>query len=195
MNFLNQKPCIPSWPGVFQFDTFLSVVLSKSVCILAFGPSSSCSSSLVIWFIHSAFSLCCFGCHILVQNRSVEQMVFNWSLSDNKSPQISWNLLGILADFNNAVVWMVSSSPFISKSSSSFDNPLVTVPSEPIMIGINVTYVSHSFFSSLVRWTYLSFFSLSFNFTLWAARTAKLTLFQVVFFFIIMKSDHLADIK
>ena len=69
-NFLNQKPCIPWWPGVFRFHTFLSVVLSKSVCISAFGPSSSCSSSLVIWFIHSAFSLCCFGCHILVQNRS-----------------------------------------------------------------------------------------------------------------------------
>ena len=23
VNFLNQKPCIPSWPGVFQFDIFL----------------------------------------------------------------------------------------------------------------------------------------------------------------------------
>ena len=31
-------------------------------------------------------------------------MVFHWSLSDNKSPQVSRNLLGILADFNNAVV-------------------------------------------------------------------------------------------
>ena len=36
VNFFNQKPCIPSWPGVFQFDTFLSVVLNKSVCISAF---------------------------------------------------------------------------------------------------------------------------------------------------------------
>ena len=68
---MNQKLCIPSWPGVFQFDTFLSVILSISVYISAFGPSSNCSSSLVIWFIHSAFSLCCFFCHILVQNRSV----------------------------------------------------------------------------------------------------------------------------
>ena len=58
VNFLNQKPCISSWPGVFQFDTFLSVVLCKSVWISAFGPSSSSSSSLVIWFIHSAVSLC-----------------------------------------------------------------------------------------------------------------------------------------
>ena len=35
VNFLNQKPCIPSWPGVFQFDMFLSVTLIKSVCISA----------------------------------------------------------------------------------------------------------------------------------------------------------------
>ena len=34
-------------------------------------------------------------------------MVFQWCLSDSKSPQVSWNLSGILADLNNAVVWMV----------------------------------------------------------------------------------------
>ena len=55
MNFLNQKPCIPSWPGVFQFE-FFRVVLSKSMCISAFGPSSSSSNSLVL-IIHSAFLL------------------------------------------------------------------------------------------------------------------------------------------
>ena len=60
--------CIPSWPGVFQFDIFLSVDLSKSVCISDFGPYSSPSSSLVILFIHSEFSLCFFCCLILVQN-------------------------------------------------------------------------------------------------------------------------------
>ena len=58
VNFLNQKPCIPLWPGVFQFDTFLSVVLRKLVCISAFGPSLCSSSSLLTWFIHLAFSLC-----------------------------------------------------------------------------------------------------------------------------------------
>ena len=58
VNFLNQKPCIPSWPGVFQFDILFSVVLSKSMRISALGPSSSPSSSLVILFIHSAFSFC-----------------------------------------------------------------------------------------------------------------------------------------
>ena len=71
VNFLKQKPCIPSWPGAFQFDILFSVVLSKSTCVVILGPSSSPSSSHVILFIHSAFSLCFFGSHILAQNRSV----------------------------------------------------------------------------------------------------------------------------
>ena len=58
VNFLNQKPCIPSWPGVFQFDIIFRVVLSKSVCISTFGPSSSPFNSLVILFIHSTLPLC-----------------------------------------------------------------------------------------------------------------------------------------
>ena len=57
VNFLNQKPCIPSWPGAFQFDILYSVVLSKSMSISVLGPSSYSSSSLVILFIHSAFLL------------------------------------------------------------------------------------------------------------------------------------------
>ena len=38
-------------------------------------------------------------------------MVFHWRLSDSKSPQVSKTLLSILAIFNNAVVWMVSTRP------------------------------------------------------------------------------------
>ena len=41
-------------------------------------------------------------------------MVSHWSLIDNKSSQISRTLLSILADLNNAVVWMVSTDPVIS---------------------------------------------------------------------------------
>ena len=78
-------------------------------------------------------------------------MLFHWSLSDSKSPQVSRTLLSILADHNNAVVWMVSTCPFISKSSSPFINPLVTVPRAPITIAINVTFMFHSFFNSLAR--------------------------------------------
>ena len=108
-------------------------------------------------------------------------MVSHWSLRDSKSPQVSRTLLSILADFNNAVVWMVSTCPLISKSSNPFINPLVTVQRAPITIGINVTFMFHSFFNSLARLRYLSFFSLFFNFTLWSAGTAKSTISQILF--------------
>ena len=42
-------------------------------------------------------------------------MVFHWSVSDSKSPQVSRTLLSIRADLNNAVVWMVSTHPLIFK--------------------------------------------------------------------------------
>ena len=73
-------------------------------------------------------------------------MVFQWSLSDSKSPQDFRTLLSILAVLNYAVVWMVSSCPPISKFSNPFNNPLVTVPKAPITIGIIVTFMFHSFF-------------------------------------------------
>ena len=41
-------------------------------------------------------------------------IVFLWSLSDCKSPQVSRTLLGILADLNKVVVWSVSTCPLIS---------------------------------------------------------------------------------
>ena len=109
-------------------------------------------------------------------------MVFHWSLSDSKSPQVSKTLLSILAVLNNAVVWMVSTRPPTSKSFSPFSNPLVTVPNAPITIGIIVTCMFHSFFNSLARSRYLSLFSHSFSFILWSARTAKSTILQVLFF-------------
>ena len=86
-------------------------------------------------------------------------MIFLWRLSDSKSPQVSRTLLSILAVFNYAVVWMVSTRLPNSKSSSPFDNPLVTVPKVPITIGIFVTFTFHSFFNSLARSRYLSLFS------------------------------------
>ena len=82
-------------------------------------------------------------------------MVFHWSLSDSKSPQVSRTLLSILAVLNNVVVWMVSTRPPTSKSSSPFSNPLVTVPNATITIGIIVTCMFHSFFNSLARSKYL----------------------------------------
>ena len=84
-------------------------------------------------------------------------MVSRWSLSDSKSPQVFRTLLSILADLSNAVHWMVSTHPPISNSFK----PLGIVPSAPITIGITVTFMFHSFFSSLAKSKYLSLLSLS----------------------------------
>ena len=96
-----------------------------------------------------------------------------------KSPGL---VLRILAVLNNAVVWIVSTRPPTSKSSGSFNNPLVTVPNASITIGTIVTFMFHSFFNSLAKSRYLSFLSFSFRFILWSAGTAKCTILQILFF-------------
>ena len=123
-------------------------------------------------------------------------MVFHWSLSDCKSLQVS-RTLSIPANLNNALVWMVSTHPLISKSFSACTSPLVTVPSAPVTICIIITFMFHSFFfSSLARSRYLSLFSLSFSFTLWSARMAKSTIQQVLFFLLtITRYGRLAKIR
>ena len=73
-------------------------------------------------------------------------MVSDWSLSDSKSPQVSWTQLSILADLNNAIIWMVSTSLLTSKSSSPFTNPSGVVLSATITISINVTFMFISVF-------------------------------------------------
>ena len=113
-------------------------------------------------------------------------MVCYWSLNDSKSLQVSRTLLSIQADLNNPLVWMVSTCPLISKSSSSFTKPLRINPNAPITIGITVTFMFHSWFSTLATSRFLSVFSLSFFFffffTLWSTRTAKSTNRKVFFF-------------
>ena len=68
-------------------------------------------------------------------------MVFQWYLSDNIYPIISKTLLSILVVLHNVVVWMASIRPPTSKSSSSFSNPLVTVPKALIPIGIIIIII------------------------------------------------------
>ena len=95
---------------------------------------------------------------------------------------------------------MISAQPPTSKSSGSFKNSLVTVPKAPIRIDIIVTFMFHSFFNSLARSRYLSFFSHSFSFILWSAGTAKSTILPILsflFFFllIIINSGLLVGIR
>ena len=56
------------------------------------------------------------------------------------------------------VFWMVFTRPLISKSSSPFVHPLMTVPCEMITVGKIVAFMFHSFSSSLRRSRYLFFF-------------------------------------
>ena len=124
-------------------------------------------------------------------------MVLHWGLSNSKSPQISRTRLRILAVLSNAVVWIVSTRPPISKSSRPFNNPLVIMPNAPITIGTIVTFMFHSFFNSLARSRYLSFFSLSFRIIPWSAGTAKSTILQFFFLLllIIIRSSFLTEIR
>ena len=111
-------------------------------------------------------------------------MVSDCSLSDSESPQVSGTLLTLFTILNNVVVWMVSIRPPSPKSSSPFNNLLVIVPKAPIIIGIIITFMFHSFFNSLASSTYLSFFSHSFSFILWPAGTAKSTILQYFLLFL-----------
>ena len=78
-------------------------------------------------------------------------MVFNWGLSDSKSPLVFRTFLSILADLNNAVVWMVSAGSLISNSSSFLTKTQGIVPSAPITIGVTVTFIFHGFFFLVLR--------------------------------------------
>ena len=73
-------------------------------------------------------------------------MVFHWSLSDRNLLKS----LSILADLKDARVWMFSTHPLISKSSSPFINLLVTVLRAPVTICINITFMFQGFFQ--YRW-------------------------------------------
>ena len=122
-------------------------------------------------------------------------MVFHSSLSDSKSPQVSRTLFSIVAVLNNAVVWMVSTRPPISKSSSPFSNPLVTVP-KPITIGIIVTCMFHSFFQFPSKVQVLILLFTFFQFYSVVIRDSKVDYFaSSLFLLIIIKSGRLTGIR
>ena len=124
-------------------------------------------------------------------------MVFHWCLSDSKSPQISKTFLGILVDLNNTVVWIVSTCPLISKSSSPFTNPLVTVPRVPMTIGKTVTFMFHSFFRFSRKVLVSIFLFVFFQFYSVVSRDNKIhsSASSLLFLLIIIRFDSLAEIR
>ena len=90
--------------------------------------------------------------------------VFYWNLNDSKSSRASRTLLSILVDPNNAVICIVSISPQMSNSSSSFSKPLGTVSSTSIVIAITVIFMFHNFLNSQGKSKYFSLYFVFFYF-------------------------------
>ena len=122
-------------------------------------------------------------------------MVFQWSLSNSKSPQVSRTLLSILAVLNNAVVWIVSTCPPTSKSSRPFNNSLVTVPKAPITMGIIVTFMFHSFFQFSWKVEVLIFLFTFFHFYCGQPVQQNWQFCIFPFLLIIIRSGLLAEIR
>ena len=122
-------------------------------------------------------------------------MVFHWSLSNSESPKVSRTLLSILADLNNAVVWVVSAL-LISNFSSPHPKPLESFRVHRLQSVLPSTSCS---IPLLVVWkgpsTYLSFRFLYFIFTLRSTRTTKSTIQQVAFIIIIIYSFRVFHIS
>ena len=75
----------------------------------------------------------------------------------------------------------------ISKFSSPCTNPFVIVPSAPITIGITVTFMFHSFFSSLPRCWYLSLFAF-FQFYSFSIVSGGVNQYSSAFLYVVFKS-------
>ena len=135
--------------------------------------SSSSSSSYYYYYYYYYYSF----------SHQRKLMVFHWSLSDSKSPQVSRTLLSILTVFTNAVVWMVSTLLPTSKSFRPFGNPLVTVPKAPIKIGVFVTFIFHFFFQFSGKVEVLISLFIFFQFYSVVSRDNKVENFGDFFFF------------
>ena len=60
---------MPSWPDIFQFGAFSSVVQKGFKFIFPFGPSSNPYNSFFMVLVHSDFLLCFLRSHIWLLNR------------------------------------------------------------------------------------------------------------------------------
>ena len=111
----------PLFDGVwFRYSQIFVIFLFSSVLMVSWLVSFIPFPFLINTFISAIYiSWLIFICDCV-------NLTSHRSLSDSKSPQVSRTLLRILADLNNAVVWMVSTRPLIFKSSSPCTNPLVT---------------------------------------------------------------------
>ena len=141
-------------------------------------PQSSLTL-IVLGFLSLPVPLSLFGnCSIIIFIFTPWEF-FTSTLADYLSLESEWQKCLLKSPGLFEVLWRISTRPISSNSSCLFDNPLVTVQKVPITIGVIVTFIFHSFFNSLAMSRYITFFTLSFNFTLWLS---KFIILQVLYF-------------
>ena len=145
----------------FPFLSHVQVFLRKISLVCRFKFPYNC-----IYYHFFYYYYYYYYCYYYLLIRVFHISVSGWSFTGVWVTASLLKSLSILAILNNVVVWMVSTRPPTSKSSSPFSNPLVTNQNALITIGIIVTCMFHSFFNSLARSRYLSFFSHSLSFIL-----------------------------
>ena len=123
-NFLYQQSFFQTFRDCSKRSIGISAILMFHVYFLF-----SVNVQVIIIFSFESFS------------HQRKMIVFQWSLRDSKSPQVSRIFHRIQGDLNNAVVWMISIRPLITMSSSPSTKSLVTVASAPIIISIIVPFM------------------------------------------------------
>ena len=126
-------------------------------------------------------------------SHSAELVVFLGSLSDSRSSQGTRTFLSILADLNNAIVWVFLILALIFNSFNPLNKPLMTVPSAPATIGITVTFMFHRFFGGFFcsLFCFLGFFYvfvLGFFFFCSLARSKYLSMFSFSFIILLLST-------
>ena len=146
-----------------------SIVLSVSFLVVVISPRSCFYYYLIVRVFHISFSWC----------------YFTWVLM-TESLQVCKSLLSILAVLKNTVVWMVSTCPPTSKSSSPFNNHLVTLPKAPMTIGVIVTFMFHSFFQFPSKFKVLIFLFTFLQFYFVISRDSKVDKFENYLFLLLI---------
>ena len=110
-------------------------------------------------------------------------MVFHWSLSDSKSPQVSRTLLSILTDLNNDICkldgFCLSYFQVLQFLYQSFGDCIKSTNYKWYHRNFHVP----QFFNSRTKSRSLFFFIVYFSFTLWSVGRVKSTIRQVLLFF------------
>ena len=129
---------------------------------------------------------------------SVSWCSLHWGLSDSKSPQVSRTLFSILAVLNNIVVWTISTSPLISKSSSLFKQSFGDCIKSTNHHWYNCYFHVPQFFGFpsnvlvlILLFTFFQFYSV----VSWDSKVLQFFKFSFFSLLIIIRSSLLAEIR